>query len=67
MIMVRVQCEMQACGSGVKRCSLFRTSHRWRGYAAKLRLRGGVEVPEFDPLDGGVDAQVLFLFEKPVR
>jgi hypothetical protein len=24
-----------------------------------------VEVPEFDPLDGGVEAQVLFLFEKP--
>jgi hypothetical protein len=34
-------------------------------YAAKLRLRGSVEVPEFDPLDGGIDAQVLFLFEKP--
>jgi hypothetical protein len=24
-----------------------------------------VEVPEFDSLDGGVDARVLFLFEKP--
>lgn len=34
-------------------------------YAAKLRLRGPVEVPEFDPLDGGVNARVLFLFEKP--
>jgi hypothetical protein len=34
-------------------------------YAAKLRLRGCVEVPEFDPLDGCVDARVLFLFEKP--
>jgi len=34
-------------------------------YAAKLRLRGSVEVPEFDPLDGGVDARVLFLLEKP--
>jgi hypothetical protein len=34
-------------------------------YAAKLRLRGSVEVPEFDPLDGGVHARVLFLFEKP--
>jgi hypothetical protein len=34
-------------------------------YAAKLRLRGSGEVPEFDPLDGGVDARVLFLFEKP--
>jgi uracil-DNA glycosylase len=34
-------------------------------YAAKLRERGSVEVPEFDPFDGGVEAQVLFLFEKP--
>lgn len=34
-------------------------------YAAKLREQGFVEVPEFDPLDGGVEAQVLFLFEKP--
>ena len=34
-------------------------------FAAKLRQRGSVEVPEFDPLDGGVDAHVLFLFEKP--
>jgi hypothetical protein len=36
-------------------------------YAAKLRLRGSVKVPEFDPLDGGVDARVLFLLEKPGR
>src|ERR1700682_1396185 len=34
-------------------------------YAAKLRLRDSVEVPEFDPLDGGIDALVLFLAEKP--
>lgn len=34
-------------------------------YAARLRQRDSVEVPEFDPLDGGVEAQVLFLFEKP--
>jgi hypothetical protein len=34
-------------------------------YAARLRERGSVEVPEFDPLDGGVEAQALFLFEKP--
>ena len=34
-------------------------------YVAKLRQRGSGEVPEFDPLDGGVDARVLFLFEKP--
>lgn len=34
-------------------------------YAAKLRARASVEVPDFDPLDGGKNAQVLFLFEKP--
>jgi hypothetical protein len=34
-------------------------------YAAKLRERGLVEVPEFDPLDGGTDARILFLLEKP--
>jgi Uracil DNA glycosylase superfamily len=34
-------------------------------YAARLRGRGRGEVPEFDPFDGGIDAQLLFLFEKP--
>ncbi len=38
---------------------------RLTAYAAGLRQRHSVEVPEFDPLDGGVDARVLFLFEKP--
>ena len=33
-------------------------------YAARLR-RPGIEVPDFDPLDGGTEAQVLFLLEKP--
>src|SRR5258707_532063 len=33
-------------------------------YTAGLRL-DGMQVPEFDPLDGGVDAKILFLFEKP--
>jgi hypothetical protein len=33
-------------------------------YAKRLR-RPGVKVPDFDPLDGGVEARVLFLFEKP--
>ena len=36
-------------------------------YAAQLRERRLGEVPDFDPLDGGVDARVLFLFEKPGR
>lgn len=34
-------------------------------YAERLRSRPGVEVPDFDPLDGGVEAPVLFLLEKP--
>jgi uracil-DNA glycosylase len=34
-------------------------------YAARLRAMGRGEVPNFDPLDGGTNAQVLFLFEKP--
>ncbi len=34
-------------------------------YAAKLRECGMGEVPEFDPFDGGIDARVLFLLEKP--
>lgn len=33
-------------------------------YVESLR-RDGAEVPDFDPLDGGVYAQVLFLQEKP--
>lgn len=34
-------------------------------YAAKIRMQGNGEVPDFDPLDGGVEALALFLFEKP--
>lgn len=34
-------------------------------FAADLRERQSVEVPDFDPLDGGVNARLLFLFEKP--
>lgn len=29
--------------------------------------RQGTTVPDFDPLDGGIDAKSLFLFEKPGR
>lgn len=36
-------------------------------YAVELRRRPDVYVPDFDPLDGGVRAQILFLFEKPGR
>jgi hypothetical protein len=38
---------------------------RLTAYTAALRERGSVEVPNFDPLDGGIEARVLFLFEKP--
>ncbi len=34
-------------------------------YAARLRMRPGTAVPDFDPLDGGIEAQTLFLLEKP--
>jgi hypothetical protein len=34
-------------------------------YVARLRTSGLGEVPDFDPFDGGVEARVLFLFEKP--
>src|ERR1700686_1189596 len=34
-------------------------------YVSKLRERVDVQVPHFDPLDGGIEAQALFLFEKP--
>lgn len=30
-----------------------------------LRAKSGCDVPDFDPLDGGSDARLLFLFEKP--
>ena len=35
-------------------------------YAAELRRHCAVEVPDFDPMDGGVDARALFLFESLV-
>jgi len=34
-------------------------------FVAGLRRRASVEVPDFDPLDGGTEARILFLFEKP--
>lgn len=34
-------------------------------YVGKLRRVGEGEVPDFDPFDGGAEAQALFLFEKP--
>ena len=34
-------------------------------YVEQLSLRPGVEVPCFDPLDGGINAKILFLLEKP--
>jgi len=34
-------------------------------YVQSLRERGWGDVPDFDPLDGGIRAKALFLFEKP--
>ncbi len=34
-------------------------------FATDLRSRLGVEVPDFDPMDGGIRARLLFLKEKP--
>jgi uracil-DNA glycosylase len=34
-------------------------------FAQSLRDRGYGDVPDFDPWDGGISAQILFLFEKP--
>jgi hypothetical protein len=34
-------------------------------YVGQLRAMGLGEVPDFDPFDGGVNARVLFLLEKP--
>lgn len=34
-------------------------------YATSLRARLQGEVQDFDPLDGGINARILFLFEKP--
>ena len=34
-------------------------------YVGELQKKPGVIVPRFDPLDGGVEAEILFLFEKP--
>lgn len=34
-------------------------------YVADLREGAVGEIPDFDPLDGGIAAQILFLFEKP--
>jgi len=60
-----------------RRRELSDARHMWalNEYVAGLRKRPGVVaipgfdplVPDFDPLDGGVDATILFLFEKPGR
>ncbi len=34
-------------------------------FAADLRIRHNIEVPDFDPMDGGIRSRILFLKEKP--
>jgi hypothetical protein len=36
-------------------------------YVRELSAQGRGHIPEFDPLDGGIHAKLLFLFEKPGR
>src|SRR5579872_4039607 len=58
---------MRDAGVRVQREAMLCKMHMARlvKYTAGLRDRGLGEVPNFDPLDAGVDARVLFLFEKP--
>jgi len=52
----------------VRRRQLLRERHiaPLTDYVAALRLRNpNWEFPDFDPLDGGIDADLLFLLEKP--
>lgn len=50
-----------------RRRSLLSEKHALKlaAYVEGLRAMGRGEVPDFDPLDGGDGAKVLFLFEKP--
>lgn len=54
-------------GARIHRRELLRQPHiaPLSQFAATLRDQHRGAVPEFDPLDGGVGARVLFLFEKP--
>jgi hypothetical protein len=36
-----------------------------REFTDDLRARSGESVPNFDPDDGGIEAEVLFLFQDP--
>lgn len=58
---------MRDAGVRVRRSLMLHLPHvvRLTAYAHSLRQSGSGEVPDFDPCDGGTDAQVLFLFEKP--
>ena len=50
-----------------RRRAMLNTSHMrpLNDYVARLRRECEVgEIPDFDPLDGGIEAQVLFLFQK---
>src|ERR1700740_40451 len=56
---------MQMCANGAEPCCTTRISHRSQHTQPDFFNAAWVKCPNFDPLDGGVDAQVLFLFEKP--
>ena len=49
-----------------QRRALLNCRHMQRLNRAKLRAeQKGVEFPDFDPLDGGINAEALFLLEEP--
>lgn len=50
-----------------REANLHQTSHMKPlvRYAEALRDEKRGQVPDFDPFDGGVEAEILFLFEKP--
>lgn len=54
-------------GACAQRTKLLRQPHiaPLTQFAVTLKAQGRGAVPAFDPMDGGVGARVLFLFEKP--
>ena len=58
---------MRDVGVRLRRKAMLREPHvaKLTEYVIRLRDRNLGEVPDFDPLDGGIEARVLFLLEKP--
>ena len=58
---------MRDAGVRKRRKAMLQQSHVafLSAYVRKLRKLKRGEVPDFDPLDGGAEARILFLLEKP--